>query len=168
MNKATVFWTLLLFGLTTLAQAQKPRTVGLMGSVQDVEFGIQVPIWFAKNISVAPGIGFTTAQDIGSELTAIVTPRYYFRTEEVAPYVGLRGGAIFDMPNTDNNPSATDGTDWIAGIAAGAEYFFVPKFSIGVEAQGNFSFSDENSDRFGNPGGTNFNLATIITASVYF
>jgi hypothetical protein len=40
--------------------------------------------------------------------------------------------------------------------------------SFGVEAQGNFTKSDKNSLRYGNPDGLNFNTATMISATIYF
>jgi hypothetical protein len=46
--------------------------------------------------------------------------------------------------------------------------FFDPHFSIGVEAQMNVRSSDNDSSRFGNPGGTNFNTGSAVTANIYF
>lgn len=54
------------------------------------------------------------------------------------------------------------------GGAVGAEAFLVPSFSLGVEAQLNATFSDDNSARFGNPGNLNLNTAAAVTATVYF
>jgi hypothetical protein len=59
-------------------------------------------------------------------------------------------------------------TDIIAGLGFGGDFFLDEQFSLGVELQGNFTFSDEGSMRFGNPGGINFNTASQITASIYF
>jgi hypothetical protein len=53
-------------------------------------------------------------------------------------------------------------------LAFGAEYFIDPRFSIGIELQGNATKSDKNSMRFGNPGNWNFNLATMVSANMYF
>jgi hypothetical protein len=53
-------------------------------------------------------------------------------------------------------------------VAFGAEYFLSDSFSFGVEAQGNLTKSDENSSRFGNPGGVNFNTGAMVSATVYF
>ncbi len=51
---------------------------------------------------------------------------------------------------------------------AGGEYFFSSSFSVGIEAQLNLTFSDKNSVRFANPGGTNLNTGSVIYASIYF
>lgn len=50
----------------------------------------------------------------------------------------------------------------------GGDYFLSPQFSLGVEAQFNFTISHENSQRFGNPDGTSFNTATAVNAAFYF
>ncbi|MEA1987436.1 MAG: hypothetical protein U9N76_08115 [Candidatus Marinimicrobia bacterium] len=46
--------------------------------------------------------------------------------------------------------------------------FFDKNISIGIEAQGNATFSDKESTRFGNPGGISFNTGTVIIGSIYF
>ena len=97
-----------------------------------------------------------------------IVPKYYFKTEQVAPYAGLRAGAIFYNPADKNEINVTKTTDILVGGAFGADYFFFEKFSIGVELQGNFTISDENSFRFGNPGNVNFNTAAAVLVSVYF
>jgi len=68
----------------------------------------------------------------------------------------------------ENDTDISQKIDKFAGNGVGAEYFFDKHFSIGVEAQGNVTVSDMNSFRFGNPDGTNFNTATMVTANVYF
>ena len=78
------------------------------------------------------------------------------------------GYAAINKPSSDNEIDNDTKVDIILGIAFGAEYFLDEHFSIGVEAQGNLTQSDEKSIRFGNPDGTNFNTATMITATVYF
>jgi len=56
----------------------------------------------------------------------------------------------------------------LAGLNFGGEYYISEHFSVGIEAQGNLTKSDKNSGRFGNPGGVNINLATMIFATMYF
>ena len=59
-------------------------------------------------------------------------------------------------------------TDIIGGVALGGEYFLSDHFSFGVEAQANVTRSDNQSFRFGNPGGLTLNTATAVLATVYF
>ena len=94
--------------------------------------------------------------------------KYYFKTTGLAPFINVKFGTIFYFPSDDNTVDDESQMDILAGIGFGAEYFFNDHFSIGVEAQGNVTFSDEDSYRFGNPDGTNFNTATAVTANVYF
>ena len=54
------------------------------------------------------------------------------------------------------------------GMLAGGESFLNSSFSLSVEVQLNLSFSDELSDRFGNPDGTNLNTATVLSGAFYF
>jgi len=86
----------------------------------------------------------------------------------LAPYVGLKLGTILNFPSSENSVDSKTKVDLLGGLAFGAEYFFTENFSLGVEAQGNFTKSDENSFRFGNPDGLNFNTATMISATIYF
>jgi hypothetical protein len=58
--------------------------------------------------------------------------------------------------------------DFLAGPFFGGEYFLSKRFSVGVEAQIVLAFSDKRSARFGNPGKTNVNTATVAGATVYF
>jgi len=80
------------------------------------------------------------------------------------PYLGLKFGALFYFPDGDKKSTL----DFMTGVAFGGEYFFNEHFSLGIEAQGNFTISDKSSERFGNPGKTNFNLGTQVSASIYF
>jgi hypothetical protein len=101
---------------------------------------------------------------VGTDLTlGLVAKAYLSEVKEAVPYVAFRGGAIIGIPKDGDAI-----TDIIAGAGFGGDYFFTPKFSVGIEIQGNLSVSDEGSFRFGNPGNVNFNTATALTASIYF
>lgn len=177
MLKKVLVAIVLIIGLinSSFAQeAEKSRTLGLSATIQQGQFGLMLPIWFSKNFVLAPAFQFLYAEKVGMDFSAGLVPRYYFKTEKIAPYLGLIAGVavnkpaeqipVFGMPPQDNSARI----DFIAGLAFGADYFFDPRFSIGVEAQGNFTKSDNKSSRFGNKGGINFNTATMVTASVYF
>jgi hypothetical protein len=112
---------------------------------------------------LAPALSTQFVQDAGSDIGIGLVPRFYFKTEKLAPYIGGRVAALFNLPKEGEKS-----TDMVAGLSFGGEYFFNRHFSLGVEAQGNFTFSDENLSRFGNPGSTNFNTGSAIIANIYF
>lgn len=89
--------------------------------------------------------------------------RNYLRMRKVTPYLGARFVALISMPSRSDSI-----TDFFFGLPYGGEFFLVPQFGIGVEAQANLVKSDEKSSRFGNPGGINVNTAAAFVANVYF
>lgn len=153
---------------SSLAYSQEKAKIGLSASIQDSQFGILVPIWVKEKIVLAPAIDFKFAEKVGADVSIGLAPRFYFKTENIAPYFGLKIGTIINFPSSKNEIDNETKLDLIGGIAFGAEYFLAERFSLGVEAQGNFSKSNKTSDRFGNPGGLNFNLATMFIATIYF
>lgn len=146
---------------------QEKRSIGLSGSLQSNQLGISLPIWVTKNVVIAPVFQIASAQNIGTDFAIGIVPRYYFKTEKVSPYIGLKAGIANFNPSSKNLIDKSS-KDIIVGLAGGAEYFFTEKFSMGVEAQLNFTKSGIDSYRFGNPDGMNFNTATMISATVYF
>lgn len=161
--------TLVLFGQGIFAQDDdNKKSFGLSASIQDNQLGIMVPFWISKNVSIAPAFGISTAEKVGIDLSIGIIPKFYFKTTKLAPYVSVKFGAIINWPSEENDTDIEQKIDKLAGIGIGAEYFFDKHFSIGVEAQGNVTVSDMNSFRFGNPDGTDFNTATMVTANVYF
>ncbi len=157
----------LAFAIQGNAQDTIHRVIGISGTIQTTQFGIAIPIWAGSHTTISPAFDFQWGQKIGTDYGIGLVPRFYFSTKKLAPYLGLRGGLIHFTPAKENT-SETATTDWVAGLEGGAEYFFDPRFSVGVEIQGNFTKSDKNSMRFGNPGNWNFNLATMVSANVYF
>jgi len=172
MVKRTIIFTLLVFFLSSASLfSQTKRKVGLSGSLQGSELGISLPIWLGEKLVLAPAIGFQFAEKIGTDLSIGLAPRFYLKNEKnekLAPYFGLKLGAAINMPASKNTIDTTTKIDYIGGLAFGAEYFIADNFSLGVEAQGNCTKSDKNSDRFGNPDGLNVNTATMVSATIYF
>ncbi|NOR86038.1 MAG: hypothetical protein GQ527_00370 [Bacteroidales bacterium] len=144
------------------------RSFGLSGSIQGNQFGILIPIWLGQKFVIAPSFEIKIAESIGGDYSFGLSPRYYFKTEKLSPYAGLKIGTLLNTLTSENENSSTVKIDYLFGLAFGAEYFLSNNFSFGVEAQANMTKSDENSYRFGNPGGIVFNTGTMITASVYF
>lgn len=172
--KRVILMSVLLLGFTGLQiKAQEKmnpnnRTVGITASIQQSQLGILVPIWVGPKVSISPGLDIAYAQTVGTDLGIGVVPKFYLKAEKLSPYFSMRAGAIFNIPSSDNEIQDETKVDILAGLGFGAEYFFDEHFSMGVEAQANFTFSDESSDRFGNPDGMNFNTAAAVTASIYF
>jgi hypothetical protein len=126
-----------------------------------------VPFWITRKISFSPALDIRWGEKLATDFALGIVPRFYFSTEKLSPYIGLKAAVDFYLP-ADNNSTETKTTDYMAGLAFGGEYFFDPRFSVGVEMQANFTKSDKNSMRFGNPGNWNFNLGTMVTANIYF
>jgi len=175
MNTKIYIFTLLtlLIVLPTMGQENQEkddfkRTIGLSGSIQGSQFGISIPIWIGEKFVLAPSFSIKQVERSGGDYSFALSPRYYFKTEKLAPYAGLKLGALFNKLDSESDNSSNFKVDYLFGLAFGAEYFLSPNFSFGVEAQANLTKSSENSYRFGNPGGLVFNTGTMITASVYF
>jgi hypothetical protein len=153
----------IIYAMSTSAQENK-RTWGISASIQETQLDILFPIWTGENNIIAPAIGAIYIGDSGTDLRLGLLDRIFFNaTENIKPFLGLRAGVLLAMPDDEDTV-----TDYVFGLLGGGEYFFSENFSVGVEAQLNMSISDENSGRFGNPGGTNINTATAIFATIYF
>ena len=160
--------TFLLFAVIHgFSQDTLTRTVGISATIQTTQMGIMIPFWVNSQITIAPAIDLQWGEKIGTDFTFGVVPHFYFSKDKLKPYLGLRAGIATYIPSGDNDQEVRS-TDWITGIAFGGEYFFDPRFSIGIELQGNATKSDKNSMRYNNPGNWNFNLATMVSANLYF
>lgn len=150
--------------MSVINAQENNRTWGISAAIQDTQLDILFPIWTGANNVIAPAIGVIYIGESGTDLRIGLLDRIFFNaTENIKPFIGLRAGALFTMPDEGDTV-----TDYIVGVLGGGEYFFSDNFSVGVEAQLNMSISDEESGRFGNPGGTNINTATALFATVYF
>ncbi|MCK9617017.1 MAG: hypothetical protein M0R21_04195 [Lentimicrobiaceae bacterium] len=168
MKKIIIVIAFLTFFSSNYLFSQTDRKIGLSGSVQSSQFGISLPIWLGEKFVLAPALDFEYAEKIGTDFSIGLAPRFYFKKDKLSPYFGLKLGTLINIPSSDNTIDSKTKYDFIGGLAFGAEYFLGDNFSLGVEAQGNFTKSDKNSNRFGNSGGLNFNTATMIFATIYF
>ena len=167
--KKTIILTVLAFMLLTISSfSQSERKIGLSGSIQGNQYGILLPIWLGEKFVLAPAFDLKFAERVGTDISIGVVPRFYFKNEKLAPYFGLKFGAVINIPYSDNKIDNETKVDIVGGFAFGAEYFIAEKFSVGIEAQGNITKSHKNSFRYGNPDGLNFNTATMISATIYF
>jgi len=137
--------------------------LGISASLQSSQVDILLPLRVGASFSVAPALGFLWAENGGSDIRLGVVPRYYFRHDNVQPFVDARIDALINVPESGSRT-----TDWLVGVGGGGEYYLDAHFSLGVEAQLNLSISDANSPRFGDPGKKTLNTAASVFASFYF
>jgi hypothetical protein len=169
MKRRTVVLLLVVFLASTgvrMARAQDVegrRTWGVLTSLQGSQLEFMTPIWITGYVTLAPAVGLVWAQDLGTDLRLGMVLHIYFGQGKLAPFVGLRGGALISSPSVGE--SATDG---LAGVLGGAEYSFDRHFAVGAELQLNMTFSSERSVRFGNPGKKTLNSASALYAAFYF
>lgn len=144
--------------------AQEDRSWGVTANIQSNQFEFLLPIWLSETTTISPSISFIAAQDAGSDISIGIIPKFYLSEPvDAVPFFSTRVGAVVGIPNNGDTIM-----DFIVGAGFGGEYFFKPKFSVGIELQGNLTISDEGSFRYGNPGNINFNTATALTASIFF
>ncbi|MBK7213429.1 MAG: hypothetical protein IPH88_09095 [Bacteroidales bacterium] len=166
-SKATLAILLLLLTSGSLF-AQQKRNIGLSATIQGNQYGIMMPVWVSSKVAIVPVVELVSASKIGTDLGIGVSPRYYFKTDKLCPYLGVKLGTVLNFPSSKNQVDDKTKVDLIGGLNFGAEYFIAEKLSLGIEAQGNFTKSDKNSNRFGNPDGINFNTGTMLVATIYF
>ncbi|MEN8007807.1 MAG: hypothetical protein ABFS42_12380 [Candidatus Krumholzibacteriota bacterium] len=156
---------IVMFG-ASLASAQdndRAGTVGLSAIMQTTQNGVSVPIWASHSFVIEPLVSLAHVSDAGTDLGFGVLFRGVLREGDVLPYLGLRiMGMIFSPEVGDST------TDKVFGPTFGGEYIFADAVSLRVEFQANYTKSDEESMRFGNPGGSSWNTATAVIATVYF
>jgi hypothetical protein len=108
---------------------------------------IYVPITLAPQFRIEPSIGFVTQDDVGSAFTLGIGG---FFVNNVAPQVDIYAGGRLKLNRVSSEVADDSDTDLILAAAAGGEYFFVPKFSLGLEAQvGLYQLGDFNGDTDG-------------------
>ena len=162
-----------LLGISTAysQDVSKGNSFGISALVQDSQFDILFPIPTSELVVVAPAIGFLYASEAGIDISFGMVARFYLNNNIVRPFLGARAGLIYfnpASPDGDGQSEPESTTDYLVGFLAGGEYFINDSFSFGIEAQLNSTISDENSSRFGNPGGININTGAAVFATVYF
>lgn len=174
--KKLTFLVLMIINLISNGQDKFPErgTVGLSATFQGQQLGIMVPIYTETNFVLAPVLDFLYVEEGGIDLGVGLHLRYLMGESKARPFIGMNTGMIFNMPEgttTDefgNEVDKKNTKDFLVGLSFGGEYFFDQHFSMGIECQGNMTISGEESYRFGNPDGINFNLATVLSANIYF
>ena len=143
------------------AAAQERPSLGLgisivplegAGAVPTVE--VYVPLMLAPNFRLEPSLGiFTNDPPAGGTDTSDITLGVgAFYVSPIAPqadmYVG--GRLKLNFASEDDGIDDDSDTDVLLAGAVGGEYYLVPKFSIGMEAQlGLYSLGDVTDDSSG-------------------
>ncbi len=158
------FISLVITSPTAYAQDDIPGTgIGISASYQKEHFGIQLPFWLSETMTLAPNFAMYYKEGAGTELQIGFLPKFFLSKKKVSPYIGFLAGVIIAMPEEEDSV-----TDIVLGISVGAEYFITRHFSVSIDAQLNGTISDDNSNRFGNPGKLNLNTGTGFTGTIYF
>src|SRR6056297_3850703 len=97
--------TLLFVFVCSLLYAQENAKIGISGTLQGSQFGVQVPIWVGDKVSVAPAFEFKYAEKVGTDIGFALAPRFYFQKKTISPYIGARVGALINVPYSDPNMS---------------------------------------------------------------
>lgn len=150
----------LLFSNVQQSQAQEngKRHVGLTGSIQGGQSIILVPIWLGEMMTLAPGIALSYQENSSTNITLLVSPRFYMAMQRVAPYITASVGIDFSNP-----VGPADQTDLIVAIGLGGEYFINTMFSLGVQALLNARIADISGAQ-----SLGASTSTGVHANVYF
>jgi hypothetical protein len=166
MKKILTLLVLIIF--VKHSYCQKQRTFGLSANIQGNQLGIAVPIWLSKKFVLEPFVSVQHVESVGTDVGLGLTPKFYFKAEKIAPYIGLSLGVLNFNPAKENPVIKTGTTDIASGLVFGIDYFFEPKFSVGVQTQANFFSPGANSSRFSSNKGIIFNTASAVILSIYF
>ncbi len=144
------------------AQDATGGTVGIGVSIVPLETGsynaptveVYVPIKIAPQLRLEPSFGVQTADRDNAagnnvDTSDVTLGLGVFFVQRVAAPVDFYAGGRFKLnfASVDDGIDENNGTDVIIAGALGGEYYFVPKFSLGLEAQlGYFSRSDASID----------------------
>lgn len=158
-----IFCLMFVANIVSAQEISEERKIGLSTSLLKEQMDISIPIFTSEYYVVAPSLKVIYVEDAGTEFGFGASVKRYFRNTKVAPFITGRA-SLFGLESKTNDASWLD---FGFGFGLGADYFFDPNFSVGLEAQLNATFSDKNSNRFGNPGGTNLTTAMAVTASIY-
>jgi hypothetical protein len=136
---------------------------GIAAGLSVTSTSINLVRWVSPRLALIPSASLLWVEDGGTDWGLGFGMRFYRHPRQaVYPYTTVGLGVLGLAPESGD---AT--TDYLLGIGYGGEYFPAKMFSLGVEIQLNLTVSDDESYRFGNPGGANINTATMIYATLY-
>lgn len=165
MKKIIYILLFLSLGLSAQqANNTKKGSTGLSALFQGSQFGIAVPYWTSEKFAIIPNLSIIHVSDIASDISLGSGFRFYKkRNQSLYSYFAINTAILANFPSTGSSLF-----DAQLGIGYGGEYFLSDNFSFGIEAQLNAALSDDNSNRFNNPGGYTINTSALLFATIYF
>lgn len=145
-------------GISISAQAQNLPEQGSFGLRASLvgQTAIEAPYMLNESLSLAPYLGFASIQDVSTNFTIGVQPRFYTQTSgALVPYI--TGSLAVDVTNM--KPTDQTFTDILLGVGYGGEYFVSNNFSL--SAQGGLNLVTGDSP-------TSFSTNARVSVSVYF
>lgn len=176
-----LFFSLAVVLSATTAAAAEGAKLGIGAAFGGGQAVISVPYNLAANLRLQPFVGFTrlkvtdSTDPAGDVITTDSTftlgvGAYYVKAvgANVELYGGGRIGLDLAATKTKDEVAGTSSSDsfWGYGLAAvgGAEYYFSPRFALGVEAELAFHTVETATD----VRETTIDTASFVTAKVFF
>lgn len=158
------------FGQTPDTLSEASPKFGLSASVQSDQFGIAMPFWVGESTALVPAFQLNFAETVGLDVGVGLSLRQYLREGKVRPYLAPGFGVLIAIPDKtgSDREDLPNPADFVFSFGVGGEYFFSDYFSAGVQIGLNAAVSDEDSNRYGNPGGFNLNTSSSVLVNVYF
>jgi hypothetical protein len=162
MKKLAFVVAAVALALPAAAQQQKQTKLGLgvsfapaqVPGVNAPSIEVYMPIDIGATLRVEPSLGIFTENQggAGTDSSNITLGAGVFGMKRIAQPVNLYfgGRAKLNFASVDTGAASDSGTDLSLAGALGAEYYFVPNFSLGLEGQlGFYSNSDVSGDSSG-------------------
>jgi hypothetical protein len=131
--------------VATTASAQQRPTLGLGISIVPLEVSgltptveVYLPIQVAPQFRIEPSLGiFTSDEDGGAETSDLTLGVGAFFVKRIAAPADMYMGARLKLnfASVDTGVADDSDTDLVLAAAVGGEYYLVPQFSLGLEAQ---------------------------------
>jgi hypothetical protein len=178
MKKALIALAAVLAAVTASAAEGGPQ-IGLGAAASFGETRINVPINIAPGLRVEPFLGFDRAKETDGTNPAgdVITTHTRFElgagayvVKEAAQNVELYGGGRIELDfiSAKVETPAGDASDSFVGFGlaavGGAEYYFSPRFALGVEAELGVHTEETSPD----VRQTDIFTASFVTAKVFF
>lgn len=141
-------FVLVALSLSLPAAAQERPKLGLGIAVVPLELSptieVYAPMTIAPNFRLEPSIGIFTENN-GTDRRDLTLGIGAFVLKRIAPPLDMYlGGRLkLNFAKVDIGPVDDSGTDIVLAAAVGGEYYFVPRFSLGLEAQLGFYQNDD-------------------------
>lgn len=163
-----IFW----FSIVPLVhgQIEDKQKIGIHALINSPHTDIALSYRISKFMIIGD-FGYSSMESKSTEYVLGLSGRYYITENVVSPFVQIGILSLSYTQKKDRDLSIDEDnsiSDTVIDFGFGGEYYFSPSFSIGIMGQINFAKSDSKSLRFGNPGGTTINTATLFFGTLYF